>query len=221
MTTEKLETERRKFEQPPNGAEANGAHSMGRGTHLAERLSEMQLGTKGGVQGESLEMGEREGKGDLLTGDQLTETSSSGQPTELLADLPAELKFDARFAAIKVEPKDDDERSSPNFPRNLHNAAELFVHIGHASCARTLHASASKLLEILAAGPDGASCHSIGRGAICWSCGYAGLPANREAVAEKGPTPAAVCAKCGETEQTNFLAVTQPGQGVVPWIELN
>ena len=57
--------------------------------------------------------------------------SASKQPAaelataEVSAQAPAPLRFDARFATFKVEPNDEGEGQSPNFPRNLHNAAEV------------------------------------------------------------------------------------------------
>jgi FK506-binding protein 1 len=50
-------------------------------------------------------------------------------------EAPAQLHFGPKFAAFKVEPNSKSEGSSPNFPRNLHNAAELL-------CAAASHALA-------------------------------------------------------------------------------
>jgi hypothetical protein len=60
---------------------------------------------------------------------------------------------------------------------------------------------------------------ALGRGLVCWGCGYAGLGRNADEVAEHGTTPAGVCAHCGSDEQTNFLQVTS-GKTVLPWMEL-
>ena len=119
-----------------------------------------------------------------------------------------------------MEPNDDDEARNKNFPRSLHNAAELFAALGHGESAARLHECTSKLLSTLAAGPDGKTTHAMGRACVCWSCGYVGLPSNAAKCSETKPTPAGVCANCGSAEQTNFCKVTKPdGGGVVPWIE--
>jgi hypothetical protein len=121
---------------------------------------------------------------------------------------------------VQVEPNDDDEARSNNFPRSLHNAAELFTALGHRASAARLHGCTSRLLSTLAAGPDGKTTHAMGRACVCWSCGHVGLPSNAAACSEAKPNPAGVCAHCGSAEQTNFCKVTKPdGDGVVPWIE--
>ena len=66
-----------------------------------------------------------------------------------------------------------------------HNAAREVLH----ACARGLRgwSNAEKLqdgdvnamFKILASDPDGAA-HSLGRGAVCWSCGYCGLARDPE-----------------------------------------
>ena len=60
---------------------------------------------------------------------QAREAASQARETEGVATAQAArtnevLRFDERFATIKVDPKPDEDE--PNFPRNLHNAAELF-----------------------------------------------------------------------------------------------
>jgi hypothetical protein len=133
------------------------------------------------------------------------------------------LRFDRRLGSMKVEPKPEEE-SDRNFPRNLHNAAELFTSIGHVDSARRLHATTSALLALLGTNPDGAAQHLLGRAAVCWACGHAGLPRNADKCHETAAEPRPVCAHCGEEEQTNFVRLTMAaadgGQQVVPWIEV-
>ena len=69
-------------------------------------------------------------------------------------EAPTSLSFDARIASVKVEPKDDED-SDANFPRNLHNAAELFAAAGMLSQAAQLHDCSTRLLSLLSAGPTG------------------------------------------------------------------
>ena len=135
------------------------------------------------------------------------------------AEQPAGLTFDARFASIKVEPNDAEEGRNRNFPRSLHNAAELFAGLGHTESATRLHACTTRLLATLQQGPDGRTTHSMGRACICWGCGNVGLPRNAERCSESGAVPAGECAHCGSAEQTNFVRVLS-GSGVVPWMEL-
>lgn len=133
---------------------------------------------------------------------------------------PSTLSFDARFALVKIEANDDDERASANFPRSMHNAAELFAHLGHGQSAARLHACTTALLRTLEQGPDGSTTHSMGRACVCWACGHVGLPANADKCSASGPTPQGKCAHCGGADQTNFVRVTQQRDGaVVPWIE--
>ena len=65
-----------------------------------------------------------------------------------------ELKIDIRSASILVVPKSD-ELNDSNMPRNLHNAAELFLRAGMINAAETVKSNASELLELYASDPDG------------------------------------------------------------------
>ena len=85
------------------------------------------------------------------------------------------------LASLKVVPSSAAEGQEANFPRNLHNAAELFLRAGLAQNARRCIQRCSALLEVLKEGPDGKRSHSMGRGAVCWQCGHCGLPANAAA----------------------------------------
>ncbi|KAH8088895.1 potassium:proton antiporter [Aureococcus anophagefferens] len=82
------------------------------------------------------------------------------------------LKVDTRFALVKVLGEAGQEARDKNMPRNLHNAAELFLRCGMVDQAE-LQKTTSDMLDI-ADEPDGSS-HSMGRAAVCWECGC-GLP---------------------------------------------
>ena len=164
------------------------------------------------------------GEASVADGKETTASSAASEgkpPTAAPAPAPAAaqpLQFDERFAAYKVEPNDEEEAVSPNFPRSLHNAAELFVHLGHRESAARLHGCVSRAMATLEAGPDGKSGQKVGRACVCWGCGYVGLPKNAAQCSEKAPKPAGVCAGCGESAQTNFVRLVQSGK-TLPWIE--
>lgn len=112
------------------------------------------------------------------------------------------------------------EGQEANFPRNLHNAAELFLRAGLAQNARRCIQRCLALLEVLKEGPDGKRSHSMGRGAVCWQCGHCGLPANAAECSETDIKPAPKCGACKSDAQTNFIKVVAEDGSVCPWIEL-
>ena len=121
------------------------------------------------------------------------------------------LKVDTRFALVKVLGEAGQEARDKNMPRNLHNAAELFLRCGMVDQAEKLQKTTSDMLDIYATNPDGSS-HSMGRAAVCWECGFCGLP--REAGAA-----APACGACGAGD-ANWLRVTREKGGEdVPWIQ--
>ena len=127
------------------------------------------------------------------------------------------LTIDTKLSSIAVVPKAD-EKGDANFPRNLHNAAELFLRVGHVGSARKLNVACTKLFECYAQGPGGLHM-KMGNGCVCWACGHAGLPANADAdPTQGGASP--VCASCGEASQTNFVRFTGEGKKELPWVEL-
>ena len=150
---------------------------------------------------------------------------------ELLREI--ELKIDIRSASILVIPKQD-EVHDKNMPRNLHNAAELFLRVGMVDAAKNVQRNVADLLDIYSNNPDGKSNFIVGRGNVCWACGHCGIPKGG-ANNQKGNNiqddlhkiPPGPCNKCGETEQVNWLKVTtQPGADAanvkkeeLPWIE--
>lgn len=124
------------------------------------------------------------------------------------------LEIDRKYAAFKVEPKKD-EVGDPNFPPHLHAAFELFCMTRNFALAKRLKQCTDAFLEILSKGPDGTSSQSMGRAAVCWGCGYVGLPKNADA----GKNSVAECSGCTSDEQTNYVQVKQPDGSVVPWME--
>lgn len=133
------------------------------------------------------------------------------------------LKVDTRFAMILVTPKPDEIKDA-NFPRNLHNAAELFLRVDMVGAAETLRASTAAMLDIYSDNSDGKAGVQLGRACVCWSCGSAGLPKPDADGKRRGDSdtnsPPGACGSCGEAMQTNWLKVTQKGKKEeIPWIE--
>lgn len=155
-------------------------------------------------------------------------TTQAGQEVsgELLREI--ELKIDIRSASILVIPKPD-EVQDKNMPKNLHNAAELFLRVGMVDAAENVKRNVADLLDIYSNNPDGKSNFLVGRGVVCWACGHCGIPKGGEGNTVKDDLrhiPPGPCNKCGEIEQVNWLKVTQPGvdatkskKGELPWIE--
>eukprot|EP00656_Telonema_subtile_P021110 TRINITY_DN22150_c0_g1_i2.p1 TRINITY_DN22150_c0_g1~~TRINITY_DN22150_c0_g1_i2.p1 ORF type:complete len:202 (+),score=33.98 TRINITY_DN22150_c0_g1_i2:138-743(+) len=130
------------------------------------------------------------------------------------------LQVTKNYADIKIEPNAGEENDA-NFPRNLHNAAELLLRVGHVESAQRLQQCTSKVFDVYAQGPDGSVTHTIGRACVCWSCGHVGVPRNHAQCSEKSNIPAGKCGHCGEDAQTNFVRITQPNTAdVMPWIEV-
>jgi len=131
------------------------------------------------------------------------------------------LKISPQYATIVVVPKAD-EVNDANFPRNLHNAAELFLRVGMVENAAKLKTCVDGMITTYKENPDGKSGMRLGRACVCWSCGYCGLPKNyQEGKSKKGPP--GPCNHCGEPDQVNWLKVTtQQGKkgSEIPWIEL-
>lgn len=120
------------------------------------------------------------------------------------------LKVDTRFANVKVVGEAGMETRDTNMPKNLHNAAELFLRAGLVANAEKLMETTNAMFKILSANPDGAA-HSLGRGAVCWACGYTGLARDPEANAP-------VCGACG-SDDANWLRVLKDETMEVPWIQ--
>lgn len=125
------------------------------------------------------------------------------------------LEISKQYATIRVVPNGD-EGKDQNFPRNLHNAAELFLKCGMVPQAVKLRECVDALLGHYADSPDGKRGVRLGKACVCWQCGYCGIPKDYvEGKAAPGP-----CFNCAGTEQINWVGVTQKsGNEDLPWIE--
>ncbi len=136
------------------------------------------------------------------------------------------LKISPQYATISVIPKAD-EVNDVNFPRNLHNAAELFLRVGMVDNAKRLKERVDAMLNTYRENPDGKKNLKIGRASVCWNCGYCGLPKGYTDSSKNKQNPGP-CNNCNEGTQTNWLRVTQQGVGAsgskkgaeIPWIEI-
>lgn len=123
------------------------------------------------------------------------------------------MEISSKYATIQILPNGD-EALDTNFPRNLHNAAELFLKCGLVPNAVRLQECTDKLLDMYANDPSKAI--KLGRACVCWKCGYCGIPKDyADSQEESGP-----CLNCQETVQVNWVRVTQPNSDHdLPWIE--
>jgi hypothetical protein len=136
------------------------------------------------------------------------------------------LNVDKRLALITIAAKDA-ERNDANMPKNLHNGAELFLRVGMMENMERLRETTAKMLDMYADNPDGRTGILIGRACVCWSCGHCGLPKpgmdGKRPGDENVKSPPGPCGNCGETDQVNWLGVTQNQEGKkstdLPWIE--
>ena len=118
----------------------------------------------------------------------------------------------------------EDEHGDANFPPDLAAAMQLFIMAGLPDNASTCKVCVDRQIEILEKGPDGKTQHRLGTGAICWQCGFVGLPRNNEAFDAGRPKAmgsVAICSQCGSSDQTNLVnAINEDGRTRLPWIEL-
>lgn len=125
------------------------------------------------------------------------------------------LEVSKQYANIRVI-SNGDEGKDNNFPCHLHNAAELFLKCGMVPQAVKLRECVDALLERYASNPDGKSGVRLGKGCICWQCGYCGVPKDYT----EGQTAPGPCFNCSGTDQINWVGVTQKnGDEDLPWIE--
>jgi hypothetical protein len=124
------------------------------------------------------------------------------------------LEISPKFATIKVIPNGN-EGNDANFPRNLHNAVELFLKLGIVPSAVKLKDTTDKLLKVYEGEPT--TSVKLGQACVCWSCGYCGIPKNYNENKKK-PGP---CFNCNETNQINWLAIKHPNGSDLPWMELS
>jgi hypothetical protein len=137
------------------------------------------------------------------------------------------INVDKRLAQISIAAKDA-ERNDANFPHNLHNGAELFLRVGMLENMERLRETTAKMMDLYADNPDGRTGILIGRACVCWVCGHCGLPKpgvdGKRPGDENSKSPPGPCGNCSETDQINWLGVTQKNQEGkkitdLPWIE--
>eukprot|EP00980_Cylindrotheca_fusiformis_P030240 scaffold24593_cov176-Cylindrotheca_fusiformis.AAC.3 len=122
------------------------------------------------------------------------------------------LEVSPKYATIGVIPNGDEGKDA-NFPRNLHNAAELFLKLGMVPNAVKLKDATDKLLKMYESEPK--TSVTLGKGCVCWSCGHCGIPRDYDE-SRKTPGP---CFKCSETNQINWVVIKSPDGSILPWIE--
>lgn len=120
--------------------------------------------------------------------------------------------IDPRLSAIHVEPNSGEEDDS-NIPKNLHNAAELFIQAGKTTAAQQMQ-RCTAVFFALVEGRCKADNTSIGRACVCWQCGHCGLGRSPE-------TASRTCSSCGEKSQTNYVQVVLADGVAIPWREIN
>ena len=148
----------------------------------------------------------------------MSDESESG---EILREV--HLKISPQYATVAVIPREDGEKFDRNFPRNLHNAAELFLRVGLVPNAEKLKECTDKMINLYSDTPAGMTGVRLGKACVCWNCGYCGLPRDFKEIKSKKIAPPGPCFSCGETDQINWLRVTQKqGKCIseMPWIEI-
>ena len=123
------------------------------------------------------------------------------------------LEISPKYATIQVIPNGD-EGNDLNFPRNLHNAAELFLKLGMVPNAVKLKDATDKLLEMYQGEPK--TSVKLGRACCCWKCGYCGIPKDYD----NNQTKPGPCFGCQETDRVNWVSIKQPDGTELPWIEM-
>eukprot|EP01104_Vermistella_antarctica_P013653 TRINITY_DN4163_c0_g1_i2.p1 TRINITY_DN4163_c0_g1~~TRINITY_DN4163_c0_g1_i2.p1 ORF type:complete len:167 (+),score=32.36 TRINITY_DN4163_c0_g1_i2:182-682(+) len=133
---------------------------------------------------------------------------------------------------FKVVPKVDEVQDA-NFPKSLHQAAQLFMMTQNIALAKRLVVCVNLYLVLFEGGPDGKSQHQMGDAVVCWLCGHVALPKGEqyEPPAETTASPpgcplldsASVklrCAGCSSDEETNRIHIAQPDGTKLPWIQM-
>lgn len=179
---------------------------------------------RGGISGDSGESSARD------SGASAGEDTAALAAADELGPSTAEIAMEidtGRFASILCVRKPD-EIGDGNFPSNLLSAMELFSKLAMIDHGRRLRKSVDTFAGLLASGPPKESV-SMGCAAVCWGCGYVGLPQNAGEVNQAAPAsatreklakaPAASCGRCGDQKQTNLVRVTRRDGTVIPWIE--
>jgi hypothetical protein len=132
------------------------------------------------------------------------------------------MEIQAAYECFKVI-KRPGEEGETNMPTNMIEGVILFKRTNELKSLEKCTGCLDALLKLLATGPDGKSQVNIGHGAICWDCGYAGIPKNIEAADSQQHVKLELlepkCSKCGSSS-TNMLDCVQPDGSGFPWIEV-
>jgi len=132
------------------------------------------------------------------------------------------MEVKAAYECFKVVKKPDEEQEV-NMPKTMIEGVILFKRTNEIKSLEKCTECLDTLLKLLAAGPDGKSQINIGHGAICWDCGYAGIPKNIEAADDQQCVKLELldpkCSKCNGAN-VNMLECVQPNGGGFPWIEV-
>jgi hypothetical protein len=127
--------------------------------------------------------------------------------------------LDERLSMVHIEAHPDEENDA-NFPRNLHNVAELFLARECLGPAKRLQDCTLAFLSLVEQKPA-ANSVKVGRACICWTCGYCGLERSGEssdkAVVSCTKTTG-ICSRCG-CAQTNFVNAVLSNGAAIPWLE--
>jgi len=137
------------------------------------------------------------------------------------------LEVSPQYANIQVIPKGN-EGSDANFPRNLHNAAELFLRVGMVPNVVRLKETTDKELELYESPNNEGRGVKLGRACVCWTCGHCGIPKDYK---EQNSQPPGPCFNCDEIDQVNWLRIVKSsrsnsnddddvGSAELPWIEV-
>mmetsp|Transcript_64786 Transcript_64786/g.94888 ORF Transcript_64786/g.94888 Transcript_64786/m.94888 type:complete len:226 (+) Transcript_64786:3-680(+) len=134
------------------------------------------------------------------------------------------MEIDTRYSSFKTVRKDE-ELKDGNFPVDMAAAMQLFIAAGMRDNASTCKRCMDAQIKILEKGPDGKTQHRLGSGAVCWGCGYVGLPSNNHAFESGKPIrkgTIAVCGGCASDEQTNLVnGLNEDAKTRLPWIEVH
>lgn len=127
--------------------------------------------------------------------------------------------LDPRLPSIHVEPNAGEENDS-NIPRNLHNAAELFLKTGNVSAAQQMQRCALVFFALVE-GRCKSETTVTGRACICWLCGHCGLERQAPNAPVAPAQGARACNQCGESLQTNYVQVVLADGVIIPWKEIS
>lgn len=130
------------------------------------------------------------------------------------------------FRSFVVVKNRSDDPADPRMPRDMADAVSLFVMTGQMGCAEKSRFCVESTLAILGQGPDGKRNVNVGTAAVCWRCGFVGIPKNADVIgSQTGDTSTVaalcVCSGCGEHEDTNPICGKQPDGSIIPWIEFS